>query len=172
MAGTSGRSGGARAGAGRPKKKQQFNTQITRVNRKIAKGLDGYLLKLEALANGAEVEEHWYEAACTIHVETDLDILGEDGKPTGKTRRVKRLAFPDKEPDEMVLVRKKAVTLAPDVRALIYLFNRLIGAPPVEDEDEDEEEATDSLPDALEAAIAKAYSTAEGETGADDGRTA
>lgn len=172
MAGSPGRSGGSRTGAGRPKKSEQFKAQISRVNRKIAKGLDGYLEQMEALALGtAEYEERFYEAACTILIEADEAILDEAGEPTGKWRRVKRLAFPNAEPDEMILVRKKVVCPAPDVRALIYLFNRLIGAPPIEDEEEADEQAPDTLPEALESGIAKIYgvSETEGDKSAGDG---
>lgn len=107
--------GGRRAGAGRPRKAEQYAPEIAAAERRIADKLPGLVDDLLKLAHGGfweEEEERQPSAIVTVG-------SGEFEMP----------AFPDKRPDELVLVKRKRRRVAPDRAALTYLIDRILGKP-------------------------------------------
>jgi hypothetical protein len=103
--------GGARAGAGRKPKLLKWVGPVEAAEQVIADKLPWILRQVLRLARGGpRVEEKWLPAALVV------DARGV---------RV----FPDLKPDELVLVERRVLTAAPDLRALTYLFDRLAGRP-------------------------------------------
>ncbi|MGI4791347.1 MAG: hypothetical protein ACRYFS_21170 [Janthinobacterium lividum] len=90
---------------------------------------------LFALIESNEQVSRKYEPAGLITVDEWTD---PDEK--GKQLKVKRQLFPNRAPDEMVLVCETIVTYPPDAAVAQFLFNRLAGKPA--------EEKTDPLTDA------------------------
>jgi hypothetical protein len=116
------KNGGARPGAGRkPKPKTEAQeSAIAVAEKRCADRLPLTLANLEEIADGrAEQTEVEEMAAGTITI--------------GKGAYVKP-AFPDLPPEQMVLVRRKTVTFAPEARANMYLADRVMGKPSDGDE--------------------------------------
>lgn len=120
--------GGARPGAGRPKNSDKFASQITEANETIADGLVGFVRNLRTLADGGfEQVSETYEPAGTVLIDTTEIVTGSQGAK--KVLRGKAKAFPDLEPDELVLVKRTVSYAAPDANANQYLIDRLMGRP-------------------------------------------
>ena len=121
--------GGPRPGAGRPKKTEKYESEINQAERKIADRLPELLETLFALAfGGAEIVEKEFQPAGLVYVDQVRTSKGQDGDP-GETTRFKKKAFPNLDPKEEVLVRKKISYTQPDRIALVYLVDRVMGKP-------------------------------------------
>lgn len=107
--------GGARPGAGRPKKSEKYGGQIAAAEDRIADQLPQLADLMLKLAKGGywEVEEEWQPSAI-VTVGS-----GEFEQP----------AFPDKDPTELVLVKRKRSKAAPDRSAITDALNRILGRP-------------------------------------------
>src|SRR5262245_37492327 len=107
--------GGARAGAGRPRKAEKYASQIAQAEDRIADRLSERVEKLEYLANGGyeQIEEEYLPAG--------LIFVGSGEWAT--------LAFPDLPPEQLVCVKRKRSVAAPDRAANIYLIDRIAGKP-------------------------------------------
>ncbi|HEU4322114.1 MAG TPA: hypothetical protein VFS21_03105 [Roseiflexaceae bacterium] len=118
--------GGRRAGAGRPRNTAKYATQIESATDQIVASLPDHIAMLELLAQGnLEVVHEVWELAGLITVD-DVEIDKD-----GRVIKVKRLAFPEKRPDEWVLIQKRVVRNGPSETALIYLVDRAMGKPAV-----------------------------------------
>ncbi len=133
MAGTKGKSGGARPNAGPKTKAEKHETAIEVAERRCADRLPLTLSNLEELADGGtEESEDEYAAAgmvCYEDFETTTDQYGNE-----RITKIKRQLFPDLPPDELVLVKRKIKKFGPDVKANIYLSDRVMGKPSDGDE--------------------------------------
>lgn len=81
----------------------------------------------------------------------DVETYEANGET--RTRKFKRRVFPDMEPDELVLARRRIVNEAPDVKANIYLADRVMGKPSDGDQtkiDDAVGAAYDAITDALQ----------------------
>lgn len=108
-----GPNGGARAGAGRPSKQTKYEAAATVVERAFDE-LEQNYLNMRDLADGkVEIVHEEWAAAGTI----------KRGLAKGS-----ELVFEGREPDEMILVRRKVTRLAPNLAANEYLTDRVIGA--------------------------------------------
>lgn len=127
-----GKHGGSRSGAGRKSKAEKHAGAVAGAEQRIADHLPELIENLLGLADGAtqRVEEKWEPAGTRTIDEVATD---RDGKPLldprGRTQILKRPAFPDKKPDEMILVERKVIVMGPDFRANEYLVNRVLGKP-------------------------------------------
>lgn len=110
-------SGGSRPGAGRKSKAQKFERPIAAAEKKIADRLPQIVDNLIFLANGGyeQVTETWEPAG--------LHTVGEGEAILP--------AFPDKKPDELVLIKRTSSIAAPDRAANTYLLDRIAGKPTV-----------------------------------------
>jgi len=115
--------GGKRAGAGRPPNSEIFAAAIASFHERAAADLDTRYERLAYLADGgyAEVEEQ-FEPAGMIQISEE--VITKTG-----TFSVKKLAFPDLPPKELVCVRQVRRTAAPDRLANQYLIDRVAGKP-------------------------------------------
>ena len=117
--------------AGRPPKADRFATIIARAEKRCADRLPRDLKNLEALADGGfEIAEDVWEAAGTITLKVPLrspdgELVLSSGRPT----MIDQLVFPDRSPDELVLVRRTVRTAERDRAANIYLADRILGRP-------------------------------------------
>lgn len=111
MAGT----GGARPGAGRKPKKEKYAAPINRAERQIVDKLPQLIQNLQKLADGGyeRVEDEWLPAG--------LVTIG-----TGENMQ---LVYPYKDPDELVLVKRRVSIADQDRAANIYLADRIMGKP-------------------------------------------
>ena len=107
--------GGQRTGAGRKKKTDKHAGKVAAAEKRIADRLPQTITNLEHIADGGEetVEEEWV-AAGTVTV----------GKGPHE-----RQVFPNKDPLELVCIKRKVVTHSPDLRANVYLADRIMGKP-------------------------------------------
>ena len=107
--------GGARRGAGRPRKAEKFAAPIAAAEDQIVDRLPRLVANQLKLANGG-----WWEE------EVELQPAGLVEVGQGENRC---LAYPEKDPDELVVVRKKRRKAAPDRKANEYLIDRILGRP-------------------------------------------
>ncbi|AIE83524.1 hypothetical protein [Fimbriimonas ginsengisoli] len=141
--------GGKREGAGRKSKDELYGRKVRIAENKISDRLPTIREDLEIIAHGAEqVEEEWVEA-CTVTVDDVRQMAG------GQFAKIKRPAFPDAKPGELVMIRRKIIKLPPDYRANAYLFDR-VGGKPTEKVEVDTP-AESPLVAAFGTAIAKIY---------------
>jgi hypothetical protein len=121
--------GGARPGSGRKPKEEKHQSAISEAEQRCADRLPIIIGNLEQLADGGVQEsEGKYQAAGTIFYE-DLVPQGD-----GRSLKIKKLVFPEKDPEEMVLVEKKIREFGPNVKANEYLANRAMGTPATGDD--------------------------------------
>lgn len=115
-----GQNGGARAGAGRKRKLEKYQSAIEKAELSIADKLPQLKENLEYLANGGyqRVEEEYQPAGMLMRTTTD-----KEGNPYQVPM------FPDKKPDELVLVKRKVTVADKDRAANIYLMDRVMGKP-------------------------------------------
>lgn len=124
--------GGARPGAGRPRKADKFAGPIAAAEARIAGRLDEIVENLLRLADGGydRVVEKFEPAGLLM---VDVEITGEGGEPLydakGAPLMQKRPAFPDLDPGEMVCVSRTRETAERDRVANIYLLDRILGKP-------------------------------------------
>jgi hypothetical protein len=146
--------GGARVGAGRKPKAAQHEEAIQSAESLLADQLPKTIENLIDLADGGleEVKEEW-ELAGTILVDSYEITTDKNGK--SQCHKVKKQLFPEAEADEMVLVKKSVVRFAPDLKANVYIADRIMGRPTQRIEVEDEPE--DELDKALEGEISKIW---------------
>lgn len=116
-------SGGARPGAGRPRKTDKYAAQIAVLEDGIADGLPENLDNMQLLANGGyeQITESWEPAGL---IQVTKQVVTNDG-----TVNVRELAFPELDPTQLVCVRRTRSIAAPDRRANEYLINRIAGTP-------------------------------------------
>lgn len=107
--------GGRRPGAGRPRKAELYASQIRAAEDRIADKLPSLIGDLLRLAHGG-----WWEE----EEERQPARLVEIGQGESRT-----LAYPEKDPDELVVVRRRRRKVAPDRAALTYLIDRILGKP-------------------------------------------
>lgn len=107
--------GGARPGAGRPRKTEKYVAQIAATEDRIADALPQFVKNQIGLANGG-----WWEE------EVDLAPAGTVTRGGGEWME---LVYPDKPADELVVVKKRRRRVAPDRRANEYLIDRILGKP-------------------------------------------
>lgn len=121
-------SGGSRDGAGRKPKREKFKAPIARAEKRIADSLPTRMEKLHYLADGGYRRpiEIWEPAGLQTIVVSQV-LLDAEGKQYIVSRTEK--AFPDLEPDQLVLIRKTVSFADPDLRANIYLADRIMGKP-------------------------------------------
>lgn len=107
--------GGARPGAGRPRKADKYAGQIAAAEDQIADKLPKLIANLLKLANGGfkEVQEEWQPA----------------GLVTTGSGEYETLVFPEKPADELVRVKRTVSVAAPDRAANTYLIDRILGKP-------------------------------------------
>lgn len=123
-----GKHGGARPGAGRKSKAEKYETEINAAERYIADRLPQFVKALEELALlGTETVHETWEPAGMITID---DVILDDA--SGKEQKVKRLAFPHKKADEMVLVQRRVVRGGPSESAVVYGIDRILGKPTAE----------------------------------------
>lgn len=106
---------GQPGGPGRPKKRDKFAGAIARAEKKIADRLPELVDNMLALANGGyeRVEEHWAPAG-SLWVGS-----GDNLRPM----------YPDKDADDLVLVKRTTSIADRDRQANEYLINRIMGKP-------------------------------------------
>lgn len=116
-----GPNGGARPGSGRKRKKSKYELAVNEAEDKIVDHLPAILENLLYLANGGyeRVEEEWQPAG--------LVTLTRHDEEKDKFYQVQ--AYPEKEPDELVLVKRKVSLADKDRAANIYLVDRILGKP-------------------------------------------
>jgi hypothetical protein len=123
--------GGARRGAGRPRKAKKYQGQIAALEDQVVDRLPDRVAALELLAEGGyeQIEEELVPAGL-VFID---DVTVEDGKVIRKRVR----AFPNIPEDKLVCIRRKRAFAAPDRAANIYLIDRILGKPGAESDDED-----------------------------------
>lgn len=115
--------GGARPNSGPKPKAERHETAIQTAEKRCADRLPITLHNLEEIADGLveDVDEQWVAAG--------MATIGKGNN--------ERLAFPElakTEPFKLVLVSKKVIKRGPDVRANMYLADRVMGKPADGDE--------------------------------------
>jgi hypothetical protein len=101
--------------SGRPRKTDKYGRAIARAEKKIADRLPELIDNMFVLASGgyARVEEQWAPAGSLW---------------VGSGDSLRRM-YPEKELDELVLVRRTASIADRDRQANEYLINRIMGKP-------------------------------------------
>lgn len=139
--------GGARGGSGRKPLREKHAVKIGKAEALYAAHLEQAARNLIAIADGTteRVEEEWAPAG-TVMVEAPMTY--PNGQPmlgsSGKAIMGKVCAFPDKAPAELVLVKRKIVSLPPDREANQYITDRILGkTAPLVEEEAPEPELTD-----------------------------
>jgi len=163
--------GGARPGAGRKPTRQRFPRQVSAAEKAIAAALAEVTAALIHRATvgqpaGERVEER-YEAAGAVLVD-DVARDPETGDvltdARGNPVRIKRGAFPDKDPGELVLVERRVIEIpetGTDRQAGEYLLNRILGTPTAVIDAEVAGPGGAAIPVAVMDAVRKAYADAE-----------
>lgn len=107
--------GGARPRAGRKRKATKYELAVTEAEDKIVDHLPAILDNLIKLANGGyeRVVEDWQPAG--------LVTIGSGEHWS--------LAYPDKDPDELVMVKRSVSVADKDRAANQYLVDRILGKP-------------------------------------------
>lgn len=147
---------GQPGGPGRPKKQEKYASQIAAIEDTIADGLPDRVDKLTFLAEGGfeQVNEEWLPAALVF-----VDDISFDDN--GKRLVTKIRAFPDANPDDLVLVKRTVSYAAPDRLANIYLIDRILGKPTQAVEGDINVSDPDQLIARFEASVDRIYGDAE-----------
>lgn len=170
MPGTPGKSGGARAGAGRLPKAEKFARPIATAEKRIADRLPELVENLFALAEGGyQRDTRRYEPAGMVY--RDDYLKNDDGRliydMQGKPIKIRVLAFPNLPPEQLVLVEHRTETADRDRTANIYLIDRILGKPVTAVEAQVTGDLRSPVLEAFGAAVLKIYG--EKETTAGDG---
>ena len=112
MAFTKGQSGNP---GGRPKKADKFGAPVARAEKQIADKLPSLIENMFHLANGGyeRIEEQWAPAG-SLFIGSGKDAMA---------------MYPDKDPDELVLVKRTRSIADKDRAANQYLIDRIMGKP-------------------------------------------
>jgi len=141
--------GGARPGAGRPKKEQKHAGAIERAEKKCADRLPRVISNIVRLADGGYKRdtEVWKPAGLIQIVRTE-EVETEKGP---KILRHLEPAFPDLKATEMVCIERRSEIADADLRANVYLADRILGKPTtrIEVEETPEEEVDEALDQAI-----------------------
>lgn len=142
--------GGAREGAGRKKHTEKFAPQIDAGLQIAADNLVDNIETLQLLASNDRVviHEEWLPAGMVMIDDLECD-------DTGKTSKIRRLAFPDLPAEQLVLVKRRVVNNGPSETAAIYLVDRVAGKPTAHIDAEGEIEH--KLPPDVQGMITKLY---------------
>jgi hypothetical protein len=120
--------GGQRPGAGRKPNVEKYSDQIAKASDRLAEALPDFVESLIDLTLGKATGETWAAAGTVTRKDVARDA---DGKPVvgekGKLYIVDVPVFPDKPPEELVLVEKTPGP--PDIKAIMYAWDRLEGRP-------------------------------------------
>lgn len=108
-------SGGARPGAGRPRKTEKYEQPVNAAEQKIVDKLPKLVDNLLKLANGG------YQQVTVQFEPAGLVMVGSGENET--------LAFPHLPPEQMVEVKRTVTRAAPDRAANQYLIDRIAGKP-------------------------------------------
>lgn len=102
-------------GPGRPRKADKFAGAIAKAEKQIADRLPELIVNMFVLANGGyeRTEEQWAPAGSLW---------------VGSGESLRRM-YPDKDPGEMVLVKRTTSIADRDRQANEYLINRILGKP-------------------------------------------
>lgn len=144
--------GGPRPGAGRKPRAERYAEPIATAEDLIA----GRLAELVdnqftlALGGGERVEEEYAAAGTVFTDDYETDEFG-------RSRKVRRPVFADRPADELVLVKRKRITLGPDARANEYLIDRILGKPTQSVEAEVSGPGGEAIPVVILAALQKVY---------------
>ena len=131
--------GGARRGAGRPRKSEKYAGQIAAADDRIDDRLPRLLENLEQLANGG------YQQVEEVRKPAGLIFVGSGEWAT--------LAFPHLPPETLVCVERTVRVAAPDRAANIYLVDRILGKPTQQiDVDADPDGSLQQTAETLDAA--------------------
>lgn len=143
--------GGKREGAGRPPKAEKHARPIAAAEKKFADRLPALAALVLQLAQGgsANATEVW-EAAGLLQID-DFENVGTDERPM--TIKVKRPAFPNKKPEELVLIKRTVPP--PNLAALIYALDRIMGRPTERQEHSGPDGAP--IPVSVDGAIERVY---------------
>ncbi len=114
--------GGARPGAGRKPKTERYAIEIESATDKVYVRLDDNVNSLQALADNDRIVVHqeWAPAGTVTIKSYEVDA-------EGKVHRVEKPAFPDLDPEHMVLVKRREVNNGPSETALTYLIDQGLG---------------------------------------------
>ena len=153
--------GGARPGAGRKTKAEKYGSKMDAGDAFVARNLLKYYGNLDKLADGGvELVKETWKAACTVLVDdlakeplTGEIVIDNRGKPT----KIHASAFPDLDPDTLVLVTRTVERTEPNVIANQYLIDRLQGKPTASVEAEIKSDVGDALINAFGGALTKIY---------------
>ena len=118
--------GGKRPGAGRKRKADKFEGEISQVEQLIVEALPQVVKSLIESATGALMVREEFEPAGTITRDA-TQIEHTDNGP--RALKVKELVYPDKDPEDLVLVKRIEQHETPEVRAGMYLVDRILGKP-------------------------------------------
>lgn len=139
---------------GRPRKAELYAVPVRAAEDKIADRLPRLVDELLRLAHGG-----WWEE----EEERQPARLVEIGQGEART-----LAYPEKNPDELVVVRRRRRRVAPDRAALTYLVDRILGKPVAAVEADVEVNAGEELRSVFAGVVAKIYGGSD-ESGGDGG---
>lgn len=110
---------------GRPKRTEAYAEKIGAAEGKLGSKLAKVAEKqLELAIGGFEIGTEEWQPARLVLVD-DYEIDGN-----GKSYKIKRMAYPNADPDEMVLVKRTRALAAPDRSAGQYILNQFLGKPP------------------------------------------
>ena len=106
---------GHSGGPGRPKKADKFAAPVARAEKQIADKLPSLIENMLHLANGGyeRVEEQWAPAG-SLYIGSGKDATA---------------MYPDKDPDELVLIKRTVSIADKDRAANQYLIDRIMGKP-------------------------------------------
>jgi hypothetical protein len=142
--------GGARPGAGRPSKAQLYADDIRATEQAIVDRLaEVVAVQLAAATDNIVVIDEVYEPAGMLTIQRT--VIG----PSGEVRATEP-AFPNLDPEQLVLVRRTRRVSGPDLRTGQYLINRIAGTP-TQKLEADLDTPTDGVLAQFLGAVAKAY---------------
>jgi prolyl oligopeptidase PreP (S9A serine peptidase family) len=116
--------GGPRPNSGRKPLREKYNSAITKAEKVFAGHQEKAALNIVQLADGGVARVEVIEKAAGTIME-DVFETGEDGR----IRKMRRRVFPDLDPEQMIEVERRTVTLPPDLDANEYIIDRLHGKP-------------------------------------------
>lgn len=156
--------GGARAGAGRKSRAEKYGAKMDAGDKFVAERLLKFYKNLETLADGGaeRVREVWKPAGMVLVDDVVKDAGGlivTDGR--GKPTKTHSSAFPDLDPETLVLVERRVEIVEADRAANEYLIDRLQGRPTASVEAEITTDLGGALIEAFGGALTKIYGDCE-----------
>jgi hypothetical protein len=154
--------GGRREGAGRKSNADKNAASTQQAEGKIRGKVSRITEDLISIAHGGteRIEERWEPAGQVVieAVVRDAEgnpVLGTHGRPV----LAKQAAYPDRDPNELVLVERRRSFTEPDRAANQYLLDRIMGRPKQAVEHSGPEGG--AIPIAIEDAITRIYGDGE-----------